>query len=36
MYLPEIQKLVELKTREMQDTRQQPINILTETADTKL
>ena len=36
MYLPEIQKLVEIKTREMQDTRQQPINILTETADTKL
>tara|TARA_E500000331_G_scaffold161294_1_gene156315 strand:- start:24 stop:1820 length:1797 start_codon:yes stop_codon:yes gene_type:complete len=36
MYLPEIQKLVEIKTREMQDTRQQPVNILTETADTKL
>ena len=36
MYLPEIQKLVEIKTREMQDKRQQPINILTETADTKL
>jgi len=36
MYLPEIEKLVEIKTREMQDKRQQPINILTETADTKL
>ena len=36
MYLPEIQKLVEIKTREMQDTRQQPVNILTEVADTKL
>ena len=36
MYLPEIQKLIEVKTREMVDKRQQPINILTETADTKL
>ena len=36
MYLPENQKLIEVKTREMQDTRQQPVNILTETADTKL
>ena len=36
MYLPEIQKLVEIKTREMQDTRQQPVNILTEVDDTKL